>query len=228
MTSRFLDRSDAGRQLADRLLDFAGKKGLLVLALPRGGVPVAAPVAEALAAPLDVLVVRKLGVPGHEELAMGAVASGGASVLNMEVIAPLRISRQAIERVAAEERRELERRERAFRGERPFPNLLGATVVLVDDGVATGSTMLAAVRALRERKPAAIIVAAPVMSAEAYDALTREADQCVALATPDPFWGVGAWYEDFTQTTDAEVVALLDAARREAEDGEVVSHGIDS
>ncbi|MGE0554523.1 MAG: phosphoribosyltransferase [Gemmatimonadales bacterium] len=229
MTRRFVDRTDAGRRLAGELLHLAARPRLLVLGLPRGGVPVAAPVAEALEAPLDVLVVRKLGVPGHEELAMGAVASGGAFVLNPEVITPLRISRETIERVAAAERRELERRERTFRGERPFPDLQGATVVLVDDGVATGSTMLAAVRALKQRNPKAIVVAAPVMSAEAHATLASEADECVTLATPEPFWGVGAWYEDFTQTSDAEVVGVLDAARHgESENGEVVAHGVDS
>jgi len=225
MTRRFVDREDAGRRLAGELLHLAARPRLLILGLPRGGVPVAAPVAAALRAPLDVLVVRKLGVPGHEELAMGAVASGGASVLNPEVITPLRISRETIERVRAAERHELGRRERIFRGDRPFPELAGATVVLVDDGVATGSTMLAAVRALKQRHPQTIVVAAPVMSVEAHATLAAEADECVTLATPEPFWGVGAWYEDFTQTSDAEVVALLGATRhRESENGEVVTH----
>lgn len=229
MTRRFPDRRVAGRLLAADLTHLARRARVLVLGLPRGGVPVAAPVAEALGAPLDVLVVRKLGVPGYEELAMGAVASGGATVFNPEVITPLKISREAIERVAVAERRELERRERVFRGERPFPDLHGATVVLVDDGVATGSTMLAAVRALKQRSPEVIVVAAPVMSVEAFAALSREADECITLLTPEPFGGVGAWYQDFTQTSDSEVVALLDEARRrQLDDGEGASHGAES
>jgi len=229
MSTHFLDRNDAGQQLGRRLMHLAGRPGLLVLGLPRGGVPVAAEVARALDAPLDVLVVRKLGVPGHEELAMGAVASGGALVTNSEVIETLRISPEALTRVTEAERRELARRERVFRGDRPFPDVNGATVVLVDDGVATGATMLAAVRALRQRAPEAIIAAAPVMSVDAVDALGRDADGCVALATPDPFWGVGAWYQDFTQTSDAEVEALLEASRADpASATEATRHAIDA
>jgi predicted phosphoribosyltransferase len=213
-TRLFANRVDAGRQLAAQLTHLAGHERLIVLGLPRGGVPVAAEVAGALGAPLDLFVVRKLGVPGREELAMGAVASGGLRVINSDIITALGISPQNLEAVTAIEHRELARRERAYRGDRPMPDLAGATVVLVDDGVATGSTMLAAIRALRQYHPAMLIAAAPVMSREAYADLEREADACVALATPEPFHGVGAWYEDFSQTTDAEVLALLDGAAK--------------
>lgn len=215
MPALFLDRAEAGRQLAGRLHALAARKKLVVLGLPRGGVPVAWEVATALRAPLEVFVVRKLGVPGHEELAMGAVASGGTRVVNGEVVSGLGIPESTIESVTTAERRELERRERVYRGERPFPDLNGATVVLVDDGVATGSTMLAAIRALRQHHPAELVVAAPVMAESAHAALSRESDSCVALATPEPFFGVGAWYRDFSQTSDGEVLALLDRARRE-------------
>jgi predicted phosphoribosyltransferase len=181
----------------------------MVLGLPRGGVPVAWEVARALSAPLDVFVVRKLGVPGHEELAMGAVASGGIRVLNPDVVEPLGIPGSAIEAVAAREMQEIGRRERAYRGSRPFPDLRDAIVIVVDDGIATGSTMLAAVRALRLLHPAAVVVASPVMSGSAEATLRQVADACVALATPEPFYGVAAWYADFTQTTDEEVQELL-------------------
>lgn len=212
----FRDRADAGRQLAPHLRRFAGRQPVVVLGLPRGGVPVAHEVAVHLGAALDVLVVRKLGVPGHEEFAMGAIASGGVRVLQHDVIAGLGIPASVVEQVTATEARELARREAAFRGGRPPIGVEHAVVILVDDGAATGATMLAAVRALRERRPARLVAAAPVMSPAARVALAAAADACVTLATPEPFRGVGHWYRDFDQTSDAEVVALLaQAAARE-------------
>ncbi len=210
---RFADRHDAGRQLAGLLRSLAGAPDLIVLGLPRGGVPVAFEVAAALDAPLDVFVVRKLGVPGHEEYAMGAIASGGIRVLNHEVIRQLRIPAGAVSFVEQSERRELERRERLYRGNRPAPELRDHTVVLVDDGLATGSTMLAAVAAVRTLRPKRIVVAAPVASPEACAALRHRADDCVCVSTPDPFYGVGLWYLNFNQTTDEDVQRLLTTAR---------------
>lgn len=210
---RFADRREAGRQLAALLRPLAGDPDVIVLGLPRGGVPVAYEAAEALDAPLDVFVVRKLGVPGHEEYAMGAIASGGIRVVNHEVVRQLQITAAAIEAVERDERRELERRERLYRGDRPVPSLRDRTVVLVDDGLATGSTMLAAVQAVRTQRPRRIVVAVPVASREACDTLRREADECVCVATPDPFYGVGLWYQNFNQTTDDEVQQLLATAR---------------
>ncbi len=212
MDVRFADREEAGRQLAARLGQLGGWPNLVVLGLPRGGVPVAAQVASALGGQLDVFVVRKLGLPGQEELAMGAVASGGVRVLNAEVVDALDIPRRVIDDVTDRERREVERRERAYRGDRPFPDLTNTTVLLVDDGVATGSTMIAAIRALRQQHPARLVAAAPVMSESAERLIAAEADACVTLATPEPFRGVGAWYRDFTQTSDAAVLELLDRA----------------
>jgi predicted phosphoribosyltransferase len=210
MIALFSDRQEAGQQLAAKLSHLAGREKLIVLGLPRGGVPVAAEVARALGTPLDVFVVRKLGVPGQEELAMGAVASGGVRVENEEVIRSLGITRRTLDDVTEAEQRELARREREYRHGRPFPTIRDGTVVLVDDGVATGSTMMAAVKALRQQGPAAIVVAAPVMSRSAQKALSRLADDCVVISTPEPFYGVGAWYQDFSQTTDEEVRALLE------------------
>ena len=209
MTMLFRDRRDAGRQLAEQLkrLHLTGR--VVVLGLPRGGVPVAYEVARALNVPLDVFVVRKLGVPGHEELAMGAVATGGVRVLNSGIVRALQIPHDMIERVTAAEQLELQRREREFRTGRPFPDLHGATVLLVDDGLATGATMVAAVQAVRKHGPGRIIVATPVASESACDALARGADGCECVATPEPFEGVGRWYGDFTQTDDDEVRALL-------------------
>lgn len=214
MRTLFANRGDAGRQLAQRLTGLTGREHLIVLGLPRGGVPVAAEVARALAAPLDVFVVRKLGVPGHEELAMGAVASGGIRVINQETLTALHIPRKAVDEVTAREEREVLRREALYRGNRATPSFQGATVVLVDDGVATGSTMIAAIRALRLAGPAAVVAAAPLMSHDAYAAIAAEANACVTVRTPEPFYGVGAWYEDFTQTSDAEVLACLEAAAK--------------
>jgi predicted phosphoribosyltransferase len=205
----FRDRFDAGRQLAARLAHYAGRDDVLVLALPRGGVPVAYEVARALGAPLDVFLVRKLGVPGHEELAMGAIASGGVRVLNEGVVRMLRPTDAAIGRVEAEERRELERREREYRGGRPPPDVRGRAVVLVDDGLATGSTMRAAVAALRRLGPARVVVAVPVGASETCAEFAGEADEAVCAREPDPFYAVGTWYDDFSQTTDDEVRELL-------------------
>jgi predicted phosphoribosyltransferase len=211
MSALFLNRTEAGRQLAARLAELRSQPEVIVLGLPRGGVPVAHEVARALGAPLDIFTVRKIGVPAEPELAMGAVASGGVRVVNTEVVRMLGIERRVFDQVTEAEQRELARREERYRQGRPFPPLRGATVVLVDDGVATGSTMRAAVLALRQHEPATIIVATPVMSLSAKAALEQVADRCVFVATPEPFFGVAAWYRDFTQTTDEEVDALLAA-----------------
>jgi len=206
---RFRNRTDAGRQLAEKLVAYADRGDVLVLALPRGGVPVAFEVAQALGAPLDVFVVRKLGVPGYEELAMGAVATGGVRVLNDEIVRGLGISDHQIDAVVARELHELARRERLYRGDRPPPDVAGRTVILVDDGLATGATMRAAVAALRQRQPARIVIAVPTASPDTSEALKAEADDVVCAVTPEPFLAVGDWYEDFTQTTDDEVRELL-------------------
>jgi predicted phosphoribosyltransferase len=211
----FRDRTEAGRQLAARLAGYAGRPDVLVLALPRGGVPVAYEVARALRAPLDVFLVRKLGVPGHEELAMGAIASGGVRVLNEEVVRRLGLSEEAINAVAADEQRELKRRERLYRRERPPPDVRGRTVILIDDGLATGSTMRAAVAALRQQGPAHIVVAVPVGAPETCAELQSEADEAICTRMPEPFYAVGLWYEDFSQTTDEVVRELLERAPRQ-------------
>ena len=205
----FHNRTEAGRQLATKLTAYAGRPDVLVLALPRGGVPVAFEVARALHAPLDVFLVRKLGLPGQEELAMGAIASGGTRVLNEEVVTQLNIPEEVIAIVAAEEQRELTQRERAYRDGRPAPDVRGRTIILVDDGLATGSTMRAAIAALRRREPARIIVAVPVGSHETCAELEGEADETVCVHMPEPFRAVGLWYDDFRQTTDEEVHDLL-------------------
>jgi len=210
----FEDREDAGRALAQRLMKYAGRKDVLVLALPRGGVPVGAEVARALGAPLDILVVRKLGLPGQEELAMGAIASGGIRVLNEEVISLAGVPEEVVERVAEEERRELERREAAYRGNRPQPEVAGRTVILVDDGAATGSTLRAAVEALRQRNPARIVVAVPTAPRAACEMLNQVADEVVCVTTPEPFFAISLSYRSFPQMTDDEVREIL--ARTEA------------
>ena len=210
----FRDRREAGRLLGRKLADYANREDAIVLALPRGGVPVGFEVARALHAPLDVFVVRKLGVPGHEELAMGAIASGGILVLEPEVIEHLAIPPDVISEVAAREERERLRREWEYRGERPEPELRGRTVILVDDGLATGSTMRAAVKALRKRQPAKIVVAVPVAAPSSCAELAPEVDEIVCARTPDDFRAVGEWYEEFGQTTDEEVRELLHAAAR--------------
>jgi putative phosphoribosyl transferase len=211
---RFRNRSEAGRQLAEKLKNYEGRPDLLVLALPRGGVPVGFEVAQALGAPLDLFLVRKLGVPGHEELAMGAIATGGIRVLNQDVIEELRINDELILAVAAQEEKELERRERAYRGNRPMPDIRGRTIILVDDGIATGSTMHAAIAALRKLEPARLIVAVPAAAPSAGEEFQNEADDFVAVITPDSFVAVGQWYEDFSQTTDGEVRDLLERSER--------------
>lgn len=211
---KFIDRQDAGRRLADVLAERIAENALL-LALPRGGVPVAAVIAERLGLELDVLLVRKLGVPGHEELAMGAIAMGGAQVLNEELLLQLPISPAAIETVKQREQQELQRREQLYRGNRPMPILQGREVVLVDDGLATGATMRVAVQALRQEQPARLLVAVPVAPPETVELLEQEADEVISLLTPESFFGVGYWYEGFAQTTDAEVQAILHDAQRE-------------
>jgi predicted phosphoribosyltransferase len=206
---RFRNRTDAGRQLAEKLATYANRPGVLVLALPRGGVPVGFEVARELGALLDVFLVRKLGVPGYEELAMGAVATGGVRVLNDEIVRGLGISDHEIDAAAARELQELARRERLYRGDRPLPDIAGRTVILVDDGLATGATMRAAIAAVRQQQPARIVVAVPTASPDTSEALKAEADDVVCAMTPEPFLAVGHWYEDFTQTTDDEVRELL-------------------
>ena len=210
----FRDRKYAGRALAKRLALFAGRRDVTVLALPRGGTPVAYEVAKALHAPLDVLVVRKLGVPWNPEFAMGAIASGGERLIDDMLVRELGISTRDVEEVASNEAYELERRERVYRGGRPAPDLRGRTVILVDDGLATGSTMRVAVRAVRRQSPARVVVAAPVAAPEACELLRGEADEVVCAEMPDPFLGVGRWYLDFSQTSDEEVCRLLDDANR--------------
>lgn len=211
----YQDRSEAGRLLATKLTAYAHRRDVLVLALPRGGVPVAYEVAKALHAPLDVFVVRKLGVPGHEELAMGAIATGDVCVLNEQVVQMLHIPDSIIDAVATEERRELERREHLYRDNRPPPDVHDRIVILVDDGLATGATMRAAVAALRQQHPARIVVAVPVAAPSTCEELSTEVDEIICAQTPTPFFGVGYWYMDFSQTTDKEVYDLL--ARSEQE-----------
>jgi predicted phosphoribosyltransferase len=210
--SLFRDRADAGRRLAAKLTTYAGRHDVLVLALPRGGVPVAAEVARELGVPLDVYLVRKLGVPGHEELALGAIASGGTIVLNDDIVRGLAIPSTVIDTLVRQERHELERRERVYRGDRPIPDVTGRVVILVDDGLATGATMRAAVEALRARHPVRLVVAVPVGAPETCSALESLADEVTCAVTPEPFYAVGLWYADFDQTTDAEVQTLLEQA----------------
>jgi putative phosphoribosyl transferase len=211
----FKDRTDAGQFLARKLESFKDRPDVLVLALPRGGVPVAFEVAVALHARLDVFVVRKLGAPNHEELAFGAIASGGVTVLNQEIIEAVGISENQINATVAREQIELARRERAYRDDIPSPSHKGAHVILIDDGIATGSTMLAAVRALRKENVAEIIVAVPVAAAAVCNQLLLEVDSIVCAATPEPFQAVGIWYEDFSQTTDEEVRQLIKRTARQ-------------
>jgi predicted phosphoribosyltransferase len=212
----FRDRHDAGIQLAAELRAYQNDPNVLVFGLPRGGVPVAFEVARALHAPLDVFVVRKLGVPGHRELAMGAISSGGVRVLNSEVVDSLQIPGPMIDAVARLEQKELERQERAYRGDAPFPPLAGRTVIVVDDGLATGSTMRAAVRAIRQSGPARIVVAAPVAAAATCRMLRTEADEVVCVNVPEDFHAVSLWYEEFAQTSDEEVRNLLEDAAANA------------
>jgi len=208
-TQPFADRAEAGELLAERLTAYRDRDDVVVLALPRGGVPVAREVARALGVRLDVYVVRKLGVPGHEELAMGAIATGGVRLLNHDVIDALGIPMNVIDAVAAREQQELARREQAYRGDRGPIALTNKTVILVDDGLATGATMRAAVMAARQQQPARVIVAVPVGAVSTCADLAAEADDVVCVRTPDPFVAVGLWYRDFTPTTDHEVRSLL-------------------
>jgi putative phosphoribosyl transferase len=208
----FVDRTEAGKMLAEALFDYAGKADVFVLALPRGGLPVAYEVAKALAAPMDLWLVRKLGVPGQEELAMGAMAGKDTRVLNQEIINLLNIDQVSINAAVAREQAELERRNSLYRQGRPPPDIQGKTIILVDDGLATGATVRAAIVSLRHAGAARIIVAVPVAAASASEKIRKEADKLVCLYTPEPFYGVGQWYDDFSQTTDEEVLALLDRA----------------
>lgn len=212
--SLFNDRVDAGRKLAKDLLKYANRSDVLILALPRGGVPVAFEVAKELNVKMDVFIVRKLGVPGNEELAMGAIASDNIRVLNEDVVMSFQIPERVIDMVAENERKELERRERAYRGDRPKPEIEGSTVILIDDGLATGATMRAAAAALKTKNPAKIVIAVPTAAPDICEIFRKEVDEIICLATPEPFYGVGAWYEDFSQTTDKEVCKLLDKARK--------------
>jgi putative phosphoribosyl transferase len=213
---RFQDRYEAGRLLAEELRDYAGRDDLLVVALPRGGVPVGYEVARVLRAPLDAMQVRKLGVPGHEELAMGAIASGGVRIVSENVVEALGIPERVIATVAAAETQELERRERIYREGRLFPDVRGGTVILVDDGLATGSTMRAAAAALRSLGAARLVAAVPVAPQESCDALRDVVDDVVCARMPERFLAVGEWYEDFSQTSDEEVSELLRRGQREA------------
>jgi putative phosphoribosyl transferase len=210
------NRRQAGLLLAQALSGHAGHNDVMVLALPRGGVPVAFEVANALKAPLDLMLVRKLGTPGQEELAMGAIAQNGVRVLNQDVVDILRISDDTITAVERRERKELERRQRTYRGSRALPDLHGKCVILIDDGLATGATMRSAVQAVRTQSPARIVVAVPIAPLETVDALKAEADEVVCLATPEPFVAIGRWYAEFAQTSDAEVKDLLSRAWWEA------------
>ena len=208
----FRNRTEAGQLLARKLRRYADRPNIIVLALPRGGVPVAHEVAKALHAPLDVFLVRKLGVPGQEELAMGAIATGDVRVLNEDVVQALKIPQRVIDSVAAQEALELERRERLYRGDRPSRDVNGRTVILVDDGLATGSSMRAAVAALRQKNPRRVVVAVPVAAAATCREFEAEVDEIVCYQTPEPFYSVGLWYEDFSQTTDEEIRQLLERA----------------
>lgn len=224
MIGRFSNRSEAGRILAAKLLGYEGRGDAVVLALPRGGVPVGFEIARRLCLPLDVLIVRKLGVPGHEELAMGAIATGGVRLLNRQLIAAFGISPEGVMEVERKEQAELTRRERSYRGERPPLDVAGKTVILVDDGIATGSTMLAAILSLRQRGIARLIVAAPVAPDDVVRHLRGQADEVVCAVIPQDFGGVGWWYDDFSQTGDEEVHRLLDAAQNN-HDAPAHTHG---
>jgi putative phosphoribosyl transferase len=213
--SLFKDRRDAGRQLAERMVEYADRDDTVVLGLPRGGVPVAYEVAQAIHAPLDIFIVRKLGVPGHEELAMGAIASGGVRVLNDDVVRGLRIPEDVIDAVAERQWQELRRREQTYRGDRDRIPLAGKTAILIDDGLATGSSMRAAVEGLRKQDPKEIVVAVPTAAIETCAMFRDLVEDVICAHTPRPFYGVGAWYEDFAQTTDEEVRDLLARAEQE-------------
>jgi putative phosphoribosyl transferase len=206
---KFYDRHEAGKALAELLKTYFKKNNTIVLALPRGGVPVAYEIAKILSIPLDVFIVRKLGVPGHEELAMGAIATGGTVVLNDEIVGDLRIPQSSIDHVIQSEQEELQRRESAYRNNKPFPSLTHKTVILVDDGIATGATIRAAIKALRQQKPASIIIAVPVAAHSACEEIAGLVDKIVCPLKPHDFYAVGTWYENFLQTSDEEVSTLL-------------------
>ena len=208
----FIDRADAGRRLAEKLSGYRNRPDVVVLGIPRGGVPVALEVAKRLSAPLDIFLLRKLGVPGHEELAFGAIASGGVRLLDQEVISGLRISNEDIEHVTSAELEELKRREKAYRGERPALNVKGKTVIVVDDGIATGSSIRAGIQALRQLQPARIVVAAPVAPIGTYNQLRNETDEVICVLMPQSFYAIGQFYEDFSQVSDEVVLALLGQA----------------
>jgi putative phosphoribosyl transferase len=209
MLQKFRNRTEAGKLLASQLTDYANRSDVLVLGLPRGGVPVAYEVAKELDAPLDVCLVRKLGVPGHKELAMGAIAAGGVRVINENVIDWLRISPETINEVAAMEIRELDRRSHIYRGNRPLPKVKNHTIILVDDGIATGATIRAAISTLKKQKPRKLVVAVPVAGLSTCEELQAEVDEVVCILKPEDLYAIGLWYEDFQQTTDAEVCELL-------------------
>ena len=213
--AQFKDRRDAGRVLAQGLSAYAGRSDVIIFALPRGGVLVAYEVAKVLNAPLDIFVVRKLGLPGHEELAIGAIASGGIRVLNEDIIQALDVPERMVNLVTQQELQELQRREESYRGNRPPLDAHGKTVILIDDGLATGASMRAAVTGVRTQNPRRIVVAVPTAASESYDALESEVDEIVCCMTPEPFLGVGRWYEDFSQVTDEEVRAFLEEANRQ-------------
>jgi putative phosphoribosyl transferase len=215
MLTQFHDRTEAGKLLAKQLTAYANRDDVLVLALPRGGVPVAFEVARALHAPLDVIIVRKLGVPGQEELAMGAIATGGVRILNKDVVQFLDIPDEIIDKIAENEQKELERRERLYRGDRPVYAVQGRTIILVDDGIATGATMHAAVAALKQRQPTRIIIAVPTAAPSTCDEFEAEVDELVCLIRPEPFIAVGYWYKQFSQTSDEEVRSMLEQANNE-------------
>ncbi|MBD3182448.1 phosphoribosyltransferase [Candidatus Poribacteria bacterium] len=205
----FKNRVDAGKKLADKLSDYSDKDNVIILALPRGGAPVAFEVAKKINAPLDVFLVRKLGVPGREELAMGAIASGGVRVLNDDILRMLSIPDEGINRVAEKEQKELERREIEYRGDRQELDVKGKICILIDDGLATGASMRAAIKALQQMEPAKIVVAVPVGASEVCEGFENEADEVICAATPEPIHAIGAWYDNFSQTTDDEVRAIL-------------------
>lgn len=209
----FKDRVDAGKRLARELSKYASRSDVLILALPRGGVPVAFEVAKALNVKMDVFIVRKLGVPGYEELAMGAIASDNIRVLNEDVVRSFQIPEQVIDRVAANELKELERRERTYRGDMPKLEITKKIIILVDDGLATGATMRAAAAAVKTKNPARIVIAVPTAARDTCETFGKEVDEIICVATPEPFYGVGAWYGNFSQTTDEEVCDLLEKAK---------------
>ena len=214
---KYVDRKHAGLVLADLLKNYTNRPDVIVLALPRGGVPVAYEIAMKLSLMLDVFIVRKLGVPGHEELAMGAISSGGVTVLNDEIVRSLRINQASIDEVKLSEQQELIRREHLYRGNREFPNVTGKTIILVDDGIATGSTMKAAIAALQQKKPLEIIVAVPVAARETCAEMTTLVKKIVCPLQPIDFYAVGLWYESFPQTADEEVIELLEKSKQHYE-----------